>query len=279
MNRLRSSLSLILLLIILWSCGNTKGLKAYGSLNTLYKDFISVMLDSTSSWKQVIDVVYPFTDSVCVAAVDESSLRNRMFGQEWGYTIIEALTEKYEELEEIGKEVNYDDLSKVLRKISDAATAWFYAPNEELPHIWRDHYYVSNKSAKEPVNGFLHIMVTMPSEEHPEPTLQIFYPESAGSHPAIIFRERLADKVIDEDFDMKNLIVLDNWSAKNEVEQGMPMQASADESIVSKMLSYPVMYLIFQSEDADDGTPGEIEVARVLLQPMQTLWWKEHVKE
>ena len=29
--------------------------------------------------------VYPFADSVCLAAADEASLNNRMFGQEWGY--------------------------------------------------------------------------------------------------------------------------------------------------------------------------------------------------
>lgn len=271
-----SLLSTIIICII--SCGQTPKKSTPRTLDQLYHEFVDVMLDSTSTWKQVTDVIYPFADIICISAADETSLKNRMFGQEWGYMIIELMTEKYGELKDAGKEVNYDDVTNILGRISDITSYWFYSSEEELPHIWRDHYYVTNKSAEEPIDGFFHIMVTMPNQKHPKPTLQIFYPENAEGRPAIIFKENLSDDVVDDNFDMKNLIQLDNWYGKHEIDDQMPMNASADEDVVQKMLTHPVMYLLFQSGDAKDGTPGELEVARVNLLPMQALW-KEHVKE
>ena len=55
-------------------------------------------------------------------------------------------------------------------------------------------------------------------------------------------------------------------------------QRLAAKGFVMKMLSHPVMYLLFKSGQAADGTPGEIEAARVALAPMQAAW-KEHVEE
>ena len=258
-------------------CGQTTKKNTSKTLDQLHHTFVDVMLDSTASWNQIVDAVYPFADSLCVAATDENSLRNRMYGQEWGYMTIELLCESFTDLADAGKEVNNDDLETVVSKITKATTKWFYSPDEQLPHIWRDHYYVSNKSAEHPTDGFFHLMVTLPTQERPKPTLQIFYPDCAVGRPAIIFRENLDDQVVDDDFDMKNLIELDNWYEKDEVEEDMPMQASADETVVEKMLTHPVMYLLFQSDTAADGTPGELEVARVNLAPLQSVW-KEHVK-
>lgn len=258
-------------------CGQTTKKNTPKTLDQLHHTFVEVMLDSTASWNQIIKAADPFADSLCAAATDENSLRNRMYGQEWGYMTIELLFESFSDLADAGKDVNNDDLETVIAKITKATTRWFYSPDEQLPHIWRDHYYVSNKSAEDPTDGFFHLMVTLPTQEHPKPTLQIFYPESAVGRPAIIFRENLDDQVVDDDFDMKNLIELDNWYEKDEVEEGMPMQASADETVVEKMLAHQVMYLLFQSDTAADGTPGELEIARVNLAPLQSIW-KEHIK-
>lgn len=275
---MRKLFTITLILLCTLSCSQSPKKPASRSLDQLYQEFVDVMLDSTATWDQVTSVVYPFADSVCNSSTDEVSLKNRMFGQEWGYTIIDLMTEKYSELKEAGKDVNYDDVNKIVGDLSKATAVWFYSSDERLPHFWRDHYYVSNKSAEEPVNGIFHIMVTLPTEENPEPTLHIFYPESAVGRPAIIFREHEEDNVVDDDFDMRHLVELDNWYEKDEVEEGMPMQASADETVVKKMLSNPIMYLLFQSGNAPDGTLGEVEVARVNLKPLHKLW-KEHVNE
>lgn len=277
MRKMKLYLSVMILSICAISCGQTPEKSAPRTMEQLYHEFVDVMLDSTANWDQVTAVTYPFADSVCAAATDASSLKNRMIGQKWGYAIIDLMIEKYCDLTDAGEDANYDDVHKVVANLSESTSVWFYDPDERLPNIWRDHYYMSNKTSEEPSEGFFHIMVTLPTKEQPEPTLRIFYPESAADMPAIIFREHSGDNVVDDDLDMKKFIVLDNWYEK-EVEEGMPMRASADEEVVKMMLSHPVMFLLFQSGNAPDGTTGEAEVAKVNLVPLHDLW-KEHVTE
>ena len=143
------------------SCGQTTKKASPKTLDQLHREFVDVMLDSTASWKQVTDVVYPFADSVCAAAADEVSLKNRIFGQEWGYMTIELMSEKYAELNDAGKDADYDDVTKILGQIADGMMLWFYSEDEQLPHLWRDHYYVCHQHSEEPTNGFFHLMVTV----------------------------------------------------------------------------------------------------------------------
>ncbi len=145
-------------------------------------------------------------------------------------------------------------------------------------NIWRDHYYVSNKNAEEPSNGFFHIMVSVPTPAQPAPNLYIYYPESAEGRPAITFREHLDNDLVDDKFDVHDIVTLQDWYKKDEVEKGFPMYATADEDVVEKMLCNSVMYLLFQSRPASEGAPGEVEIARLHLEPFQIMW-QELVKE
>jgi len=230
------------------------------------------MLDSTASWTQVMDVVYPFTDSLCTAAADETSLNNRMFGQEWGYVTIEAMSEKYAELKDAGKAFDYDDVSKILEQIANAMMLWFYTPDEQAPNIWRDHYYVCHQHSEEPTNGFFHLMVTLPTEDEPEPTLRIFYPDSAEGSPMIVFSKYKGDGGVEEDEDSRDIVRLENWSPKEAGEDGFPMYALGDESVVEKMLQNDVAYLLFVSGTSPNGAPGETEIARLSLDSFQEKW-------
>ena len=103
------------------------------------------MLDSTVSWAQVTDVIYPFVDSLCTAASDETNLSNRLFGQEMGYLTIELMNDKYANLKEDGYNVDHNDVNNILEKLVDGLTVWFYSSDEQLPHLWRDHYYVCHQ--------------------------------------------------------------------------------------------------------------------------------------
>ena len=116
---MRRILTIITLCILAVSCGQTTKNTVYQTRELLHREFIEVMLDSTVSWKQITDVVNPFVDSLCVAAADETNINNRIYGQEWGYVTIEALSDKYMELEDAGKDVNYDDVPKILEKIAN----------------------------------------------------------------------------------------------------------------------------------------------------------------
>ncbi len=262
------------ILVCVISCGQNPKKSTPKTLDKIHREFVDVMLDSTASWKQVTDVAYPFVDSLCAAAADEASLNNRMFGQEWGYMTIELMSEKYAELEDAGKEVNYDDVSNILGKLADGLMVWFYSPDEQLPHIWRDHYYVCHQQADEPTNGFFHLMVTIPTEEIPEPTLRIFYPDAAESSPILIFSKYEGNGSTEEDEDSRDLVRLEDWSPKDSVEDGYPMYAIGDASIVEKMLHNDVAYLMFLSGTSANGDPGGTEIARLSLNSFQEQWNK-----
>ena len=254
------------------SCGQSPKKTGARTLDQLYHDFFDVMLDSTASWTQVTDVVYPFADSLCAAAADETSLNNRMFGQEWGYVTIEAMTEKYAELQDAGKDVDNKDVSTILGQIADAMMLWFYSPDEQIPNVWRDHYYVCHQHSDEPTNGFFHLMVTIPTEAQPEPTLRIFYPDSAVGSPMIVFSKYSEDGGVEEDEDSRDIVRLDNWSPKESGEDGFPMYAIGGASVVEKMLQNDVAYLLFQSGTSVNGAPGETEIARLSLDSFQKKW-------
>jgi len=260
------------ILLCVVSCVQTPKKTANKTLDQLHHEFVDVMLDSTATWKQVTDVAYPFVDSLCIANEDEHSLKNRMFGQEWGYMTIELMSEKYAELKDAGKDVNYDDVKNVLGKIADANMLWFYSADEQLPHIWRDHYYVCHQHADEPTHGFFHLMVTIPTEDMPEPTLRIFYPDSAEDSPIIVFTKYVGNDSTEEDPDSRDLVRLEDWSPKDSVEDGYPMYAIGDESVVEKMLQNDVAYLMFRSCKSASGAPGETEIARLSLDSFKEKW-------
>ena len=271
---MRRILTISAICICALSCGQSPKKTASRTIDQLHREFVDVMLDSTTSWKQVTDVMYPFTDSLCAAAADEASLKNRMFGQEWGYMTIELMSEKYAELNDAGKEADYDDVTKILGQIADGMMLWFYSEDEQLPHLWRDHYYVCHQHSEEPTTGFFHLRVTVPTEERPEPTLRIFYPDSAEGSPFIVFTKYKEDGGIEEDEKSRDLIQLENWSPKDSVEEGYPMYAIGDASVVEKMLNNDVAYLMFVSGESANGDPGETEIARLGLGSFQELWKK-----
>ena len=269
---MRRILTIVSIYILAVSCGQNTKKKAAQTRDQLHQEFLGVMLDSTASWKQVTDVVYPFVDSLCAAASDEISLENRMYGQEWGYVTIEALSEKYVELKDDGKTPDYDDVSKILEQIAGAMMLWFYTPDEQVPNIWRDHYYVCHQHSEAPTNGFFHLMVTVPTEDQPKPTLRIFYPDSAEGSPMIVFSKYVAGDSAEENEDSRDIVRLEDWSPKDSIENGFPMYAIGDASVVEKMLKNDVAYLLFESGTSPYGAPGETEIARLSLNSFQEKW-------
>lgn len=237
-----------------------------------------VTADSLSTWQDVMNATTPVIDSIILDATDEVNLKKRMLGQELGYLVMEAITDKYLDLKAHGESASSEELDRIVSDLQGALCCWFYSEDERLPHIWRDHYYVSNKNAEEPSNGFFHIMVSVPTPAQPAPNLYIYYPESAEGRPAIIFREHLDNDLVDDKFDVHDIVTLQDWYKKDEVEKGFPMYATADEDVVEKMLCNSFMYLLFQSRPASEGAPGEVEIARVHLEPFQIMW-QELVKE
>ena len=274
----RRIICIITTLLTVLSCGNAQKKGGNNNLFEMMQVLSVVTVDSLSTWQDVMNATTPVIDSIILDATDEVDLKKRMLGQELGYLVMEAITDKYLDLKAHGESASSEELDRIVSDLQGALCCWFYSEDERLPHIWRDHYYVSNKNAEEPSNGFFHIMVSVPTPAQPAPNLYIYYPESAEGRPAIIFREHLDNDLVDDKFDVHDIVTLQDWYKKDEVEKGFPMYATADKDVVEKMLCNSVMYLLFQSRPASEGAPGEVEIARVHLEPFQIMW-QELVKE
>lgn len=274
----RRIICIITTLLTVLSCGNAQKKGGNNNLFEMMQVLSVVTADSLSTWQDVMNATTPVIDSIILDATDEVDLKKRMLGQELGYLVMEAITDKYLDLKAHGGSSSSEELDRIVSDLQGALCCWFYSEDERLPHIWRDHYYVSNKNAEEPSNGFFHIMVSVPTPAQPAPNLYIYYPESAEGRPAIIFREHLDNDLVDDKFDVHDIVTLQDWYKKDEVEKGFPMYATADEDVVEKMLCNSVMYLLFQSRPASEGAPVEVEIARVHLEPFQIMW-QELVKE
>ena len=274
----RRIICIITTLLTVLSCGNAQKKGGNNNLFEMMQVLSVVTADSLSTWQDVMNATTPVIDSIILDATDEVDLKKRMLGQELGYLVMEAITDKYLDLKAHGESASSEELDRIVSDLQGALCCWFYSEDERLPHIWRDHYYVSNKNAEEPSNGFFHIMVSVPTPAQPAPNLYIYYPESAEGRPAIIFREHLDNDLVDDKFDVHDIVTLQDWYKKDEVEKGFPMYATAEKDVVEKMLCNSVMYLLFQSRPASEGAPGEVEIARVHLEPFQIMW-QELVKE
>ena len=196
-----------------------------------------------------------------------------MYAQDWGYMVIGLLSDKYDELEQAGKEVNEDDLSKLFGKLTDAMSLWFYTEDEQQPYIWRDHYYNSYQNSDNSKSGFFYLTVTTPTSEKPEPTLLILYPKAAEDYPtSIIFAKYKEDSRSEEEQDSRVVVKLEDCSPRDSSDEDYPIIATGDADVVKMMLEYDVAYLIFRSSDTADGIKGEYETAQLLLDPFQKKW-------
>ena len=255
----------------IFSCGQPSSKTTYKSYDDVMSAFGDVINDTTSTWDQVIQMATIYIDSISAYTADANNLKHRLIGQDNGFLVIDLLNDKFEELTAAGKDANYDDILPLLDRFYDIEGVWFYSGDEQVPHIWRDHYYISHKDSDNPVHGYFHIMVTLPCEAYPEPTVQILYPDDAESEPILIFGKYLPNSAQDDPAN-RETIHLDNWSKKNEVEEGYPMYAKGGKDIVDKMLHYDVMYLMFLSGESKYGDAPGLEISRLELDHFQQMW-------
>lgn len=230
---------------------------------------LNVLLDTTATLSQINEVIFPWADSLKASAVDTASLNARLSAQQFAFMTIQLLTEQAARMEKAGNPIPHEDLNRMMSPLLDAACQWLYSTIDGIPSIWRDMFYVSNQKANEPVDGYFHIMVLLPSEEMAEPELHIFFPESAADMPALLFRKYSSLETLEEDADNQELIPLEDWYKKGELEDGYPVYASAGADIVKRMLEYDLMYVLFRSGPTPNGEAGENEMARIDLMYFQ----------
>jgi hypothetical protein len=228
-----------------------------------------VLLDTTATFAQIQAAVIPWADSLRKATADTVSLEKRITAQQFTYITIELLASQVSRLGKAGEIIPYEDFNALMNPLLEAANQWLYTTEDGLTSVWRDIYYASNQEANSPVESYFHIMVVLPDDDDAEPELHIFFPESARNNPGLLFRKYKDYASLEEDEDSQELIPLEEWYGKGELDAGYPMYASAGSDIVEKMLEYDLMYILFSSGSSLDGRQGTNEMARVGLMYFQ----------
>ena len=254
------------------ACGQSRLQSTITSNPQFHLTFLDVVYDSSATWKDITNAAQAFVDSLIIIANDEANLDNRLAGQQWGYVTIDVLLEKYYDMEKHGIPVVYEDLNPLMAGITEAASVWFYTDDDKVPNIWRDHYYRCYQNSDNPIDDYYHIMVTLPSETMPEPSLQIFFPDAAEKEPGLVFTNNKSDGSGEEDLENMDIISISKWIKNYTGEEGLPMHADLGADIVKKMLSHSYMYITFQSRMRPEGDPLETEIARINLDSFQAKW-------
>lgn len=260
----------------LCSCGQKQ--RKTNKLTDLMMATVEVMADPSSTWQQIEEITDSLAISLCEATDNEKDFAQRLVAQQISLMMIGQITDKADEFRASGKELSELGFFLIVKKLMYPACRWYYSDDERLPNIWKDLYYRSNKDAVEPVDSYFHLLVTLPTTDNPSPSFHIFFPDSAEDNPRLVFMKRGEEKGPVDESDIRDQLVLTDYTKKDEVEVGYPMHSVADESFVKRLLENDILYILFQSSEAPSGEAGENEIARVELGEFQSLWQK-HIKK
>ena len=263
--------------MLFYSCGSDRTSKQNILQHHFQEAFIGVVLDTTSTWNQIIDAANDFTDSLYIIAVDENNGNYRLAAQEWGYTTIYLLTEIYDKKLEEGEDVKFSDVSPILDRINNAVSLWISTEMDGNVYVWRDHFYACHQQAEEPVKGYFNFMIKVSDSDPQTKTMRITFPKAAHKDypPMLAFRTSANDGYSEvgnyEDYKMlgEELRIRDDIDV---------MYADVDGDVVDMMLKYDYMYIMFRSMESDKGDQEEFEIARVDLAPFKEKWNSE-IKE
>lgn len=244
------------------------------SFSGLASGIQSVFDDTSSSAKELLSALTPFLDSLLTLARDENNQRNRIAAQHLSYLAIELLADRCGN--DIDDEADVQAMNNIASRLLDAIGQWFYSEEEGVPCIWQDLYYISHKDSDNPINGFFHIMVLLPTEDRPDAELDVFFPDNAVSMPYLSFTKFRDANSLDEDYENVVSAQFDSWHKKDEIEVGYPLYGVAGQGVVDLMMNQDVMYLRFSnSENPDDD---DIETARISLNYFQKKY-REHTSK
>ena len=273
-NRLFPFVLLLLALCLLPQCrgknasSQSSGLEIADSYWRLATEIEDIMNDRSLSADALVKALSPYMDSIVVMANDSESMGNRMASQFLASQMVNLMTENYFLADDTDDSVikALDDV--ILPPILDVLGKWFIDIDDETHVLWSDKLYISDKQSDEPINGYFHIMVLMKVEDDDVPELDIFFPDCAVSLPVLAFAKDDNLDALPDDQDSIVQIPLEQWFAKDELAEGYPLFAMADQQVVEMMLEYDIMFISF-SRSKDEEDTDMYETARLTLAPFQ----------
>ena len=260
---------LVLCSLLLLQCGANKStVEDYtpegknDSYSNLFSHLQSAFADSTLCAADFKNAIAPYLDTLVSLSEDQQNLKNRLAAQQVAYYAIDMLYDRFGS--EDADDADLKTLDSMVSPLLEALSKWFYEVDEGIPILWHDLYYLADKESDDPINGYFHIMVLLPAEDHPEAELDVFFPDNAENLPCMIFTKFLGPDTVDEDSNSVVTVSFDNWYRRDEVEEGYPLYGVAGPDVIEKMLSNDVMYL-FYSRSQDPASESHYETARLSL--------------
>lgn len=242
------------------------GISSYGhNPGSLMENVDRVLSDSTSSFADLEAVMIPFSESVLDYSEQESG-EHRIYAQLLARLEYDA---SLAWLEFHRDDVSLEDFSELVEPLLHAMGQWFYTESDSVSVLWTDVLFSTNLDTEEPSYGSFRLVVNLPSN-NTDSKLCIYYPESAAGSPSLIFRKYLSTTTREEDINSQKTIPLNDWYQQNELGEGKPMCAQADNRIVNMMLENDVMYLLFESRSLEGEDNGNITYTNIPLK-----WFKK----
>ena len=140
--------------------------------------------------------------------------------------------------------------------------------------LTKEIFYVSYQGTKNSKEGIFTIQVTPPTSAEQEAYVKVTFPSTAANSPVMVFSKFKPSEAMEEDRDSWRQVEFDQWWAKGQFGNEIPLMASGRGNILEKMLEYDILYISFISENLSEKCPGGYEAARISLKSFK----EEYVK-
>ena len=229
-----------------------------------------VMADTAATPKAVSDAVLPLANRLLELAKGEDK-DMRVSAQGLSQELLMDIVFKFDSptQEEQGL------LNECLSALGRVAEQWavIKGPDGTIT-LTKEIFYVSYQSTKNSKEGIFTIQVTPPTSSEQEAYVKVTFPSTAAYSPVMVFSKFKSSEAMEEDRDSWRQVEFDQWWAKGQFGNEIPLMASGRGNILEKMLEYDILYISFISENLSEQCPGGYEAARISLKAFK----EEYVK-
>lgn len=267
------SLISIVCLSTLCACAphSEKHIQTSTSLNSflqLSDTSLLILQDSSLTMRQLQEAFIPVFESLWDESGDVDDLDKRLIAQKKSLCYHASLSKWFEAQMEKGVSVSAEEINRLLLPLTAIGSQWFCDPDDDYPYIWREIYYRSNQQSENPVDSYFKVMVILPNDKSPLPSLHIFFPHTAVDSPRLVFSNDSDGITGTYDYFPQEVIDFDDehWKVSHD---DIPLTAFGGNDLVEKMLKYDVMFFSFRSAPNEPGNPPEDEIALLPLAPFK----------
>lgn len=230
----------------------------------------NVMADTAATPKAVSEAVLPLANRLLEMARSDDKDK-RVGAQGLSQELLMDIVFKFDSptQEELGM------LNECLSALGRVAEQWavIKGPDGTIT-LTKEIFYVSYQGVDESKEGVFTIQVTPPTSSEQEAYVKVTFPSTAVYSPVMVFSKFKSSETMEEDRDSWRQVEFDQWWAKGQFGNEIPLMASGRGNILEKMLEYDILYISFISENLSEKCPGGYEAARISLKSFK----EEYVK-